>query len=314
LPLLPDHRPEPVPDPLLKVYQHRWRLASTEVSDPASQIAAQLLGHLLHAHAPRPPRQFPNLRLEPEHRFGRNPPSRLPVPGKAEAQKLPFPWPCHRTLLLVHLALELRRDESRNAGHHALPRPSAANVDIAIIRIPREPEASPLQLPVELIEHDITQQGRQWSALRRPLIHRTHQPAFHHPGFQKRPDQLQHAPIADPGFDSGYQFVVRNPVEEFLQIQVHYPAITLGDILLRRCHRLMCRTPGPKPVAVIGKRPIPPALQYLHHRLLDESIQHRRDTKLSYPSVRLGDFHPLHRLRLIGPAQQLFPNGWPMLL
>jgi hypothetical protein len=39
----------------------------------------------------------------------------------------------------------------------------------------------------------------------------------------------------------------------------------------------------------------------------------RRDTKLSYSSVRLGDFHPPHRLRFIGPVQQLFPNGWPML-
>jgi hypothetical protein len=64
---------------------------------------------------------------------------------------------------------------------------------------------------------------------------------------------------------------------------------------------------------MIGKRPIPLALQYLHHRLLDESIQHRRDAKLSHPSVRLRDFHPFHRLRLIGPVQQLFPDGWPML-
>ena len=83
--------------------------------------------------------------------------------------------------------------------------------------------------------------------------------------------------------------------------------------MLRLRHRLMCRTPGPKPVAVIGKRPVPFALQHLHHRLLDESAQHSRDTKLPYPSVRLGDFHPSHRLRLIGPTQQLFPDSWPVL-
>ena len=39
----------------------------------------------------------------------------------------------------------------------------------------------------------------------------------------------------------------------------------------------------------------------------------RRDAKRSHPSVRLGDFHPPHRLRLIGPAQQLLPDGCPML-
>src|ERR1035437_3408629 len=53
---------------------------------------------------------------------------------------------------------------------------------------------------------------------------RTHQPVFHHPGFQKRLNQLQHPPIADPRADSGHQFVVANPVEKFLQIQVHHPA------------------------------------------------------------------------------------------
>jgi len=75
----------------------------------------------------------------------------------------------------------------------------------------------------------------------------------------------------------------------------------------------MSRPFRPEPIAVIGKRPVPPPLQNLQHRLLDESIQHRRDAKLSHPSVRLGDFHPSHRLRFIGPIQQLFPDGWPVL-
>jgi hypothetical protein len=39
--------------------------------------------------------------------------------------------------------------------------------------------------------------------------------------------------------------------------------------------------------------------------LLDESIQHRRDTELSHPSVRLGDFHPPYRLRLVGSSSLL---------
>src|SRR5690242_17941014 len=76
----------------------------------------------------------------------------------------------------------------------------------------------------------------------------------------------------------------------------------------------MRRTPGPKPVAVIRKRPVPLALQNLHYRLLNESIQHRRNRKLPLPSsIRLGDFYPFHRLRLISSAQQLFPYGWPVL-
>src|SRR5438094_937834 len=69
-----------------------------------------------------------------------------------------------------------------------------------------------------------------------------------------------------------------------------------------------------KTVAVVRERRVPLPLQNLHHRLLDQTIQHRRDTKLSHPSVRLGDFHPPHRFRLVGPTQQLLSDRWPVLL
>src|SRR5688572_1686407 len=76
----------------------------------------------------------------------------------------------------------------------------------------------------------------------------------------------------------------------------------------------MSRPSWPEPIAVIGERPVPLPLQNLHHRLLDESIQHGRNAKLSHSSsVRLGDFHPPHRLRFVSPVQQLFPDRWPVL-
>src|SRR4029453_3438531 len=75
----------------------------------------------------------------------------------------------------------------------------------------------------------------------------------------------------------------------------------------------MSRSTWPKTVTVIGKRRVPPSLQNLHYRLLDESIQHGRNAELAHSSVRLRYFHPADRLRLVGPAQQLFSNGWPVL-
>ena len=110
-----------------------------------------------------------------------------------------------------------------------------------------------------------------------------------------------------------HQFVVIDSIEEFLQIEINHPAVALGDIVLRLSHRLMRRPPRSEPVAVWGERSVPSPLQHLQHRLLDKSIQHRRDAKLSHPSVRLGDFHPPHRLRLIGPVQQMVSDGWPVL-
>jgi hypothetical protein len=53
-------------------------------------------------------------------------------------------WPRYRTLSLILLELELLRDESRDALHHPLTGPLAANVDITIIRISHEPKSTAL--------------------------------------------------------------------------------------------------------------------------------------------------------------------------
>ena len=145
--------------PLLKTLQHRRRLTFPEIPDPAFQILGQFFGHPFDADTPRPARQFPNPLLKSKNRLRRDPPLWLPIAGEAEAQKLPLPWSRYRTLLLVHLELQLRRDERRKARHHSFPGPPATNVDIAIVRVPRKPKSSPLQLPIELVKHDIAQQG-----------------------------------------------------------------------------------------------------------------------------------------------------------
>jgi hypothetical protein len=65
---------------------------------------------------------------------------------------------------------------------------------------------------------------------------------------------------------------------------------------------------------MIGEASVPTALHHLQHRLLDEAVQHRRDTQLSYPTVWLWYFYPFHPLRFVSSAQQLLTNGWPVLL
>src|SRR5246500_5877884 len=90
--------------------------------------------------------------------------------------------------------------------------------------------------------------------------------------------------------------------------------MTRSNVLLRFGYRLMRRAFRPEPVTVFGEYWVPSALQNLHHRLLNESVQHRRDAKLSHPAFRLRNFHPSHRLWLVGPTQQLFPYGGPVLL
>ena len=119
--------------------------------------------------------------------------------------------------------------------------------------------------------------GREGSSLRSALLHRTHQPVLHHARLQEGSHQLEHPLVVHPPRNRCHQSVVVHSVEKLLQIKIDHPALAPGDILLRLSYRLMRRALRTKAVTVFGERRVPLALQNLHHRLLDKTIQHRRN-------------------------------------
>ena len=104
-----------------------------------------------------------------------------------------------------------------------------------------------------------------------------------------------------------------DPVEEFFEIDVDHDVVAIGDVTLRLSHCLMGGAPRSEAVAVLGECRVPPLLENLQHGLLDQSVDDARHAELSDPAVRLRDFDPFDRLRLIGPLKQLNPNVWPVL-
>src|SRR6266545_473274 len=233
-PLSPERTAYAPSDPRIQVSQHRWGLTETEIASPAPQVRGQFLYH-----------------------FRRNFALQLLPARKAESQKLPLLRFRHRTLRLVHLELQLFRNESLHALHHPLPRPLAAHVDITVVRISHETMAASLQLPVEFVQHEVTQQRRKRTALWRPFHARAYQPVLHHPCIQECPDELQQPLVLHPFGDRTHQFVVVDSIEEFLQIEIHAPAVTFGDIPLRLCHCLLGAPSRSKTIAVFGKRRVP---------------------------------------------------------
>ncbi len=135
--------------------EHPGSLAEPKVAPPSPEVGRQVAHHLLQAHSPSSGRQFPDSLLEPDHGLRRDAPFRLPVPGEAEAQKLPFLRSSHRAFLPVHLELELVVRKRVTLLHHPLPRLHAAHVDVAVVRIAHEAMAAPLQLPVQFVQHEV---------------------------------------------------------------------------------------------------------------------------------------------------------------
>ena len=88
-------------------------------------------------------------------------------------------------------------DEARDALHHPLTRALAANVNITIVRIANKTVSPVLQLAVEFVEHEVTEQWRKRTSLRSSLHARADQSILHHPGIQKGPNELQQPLVLD---------------------------------------------------------------------------------------------------------------------
>ena len=104
-----------------------------------------------------------------------------------------------------------------------------------------EPMPASLQLSVQFVEHDVRQQRRQRTALRRPFVNRTHQPFSITPAVKNARISLSIRLSLIRVASLAISSIVVDPIEEFLQIQIHHPAVAFGDILLRLGHRLMRR-------------------------------------------------------------------------
>src|ERR1019366_1259016 len=129
------------------------------------------------------------------------------------------------------------------------------------------------QLSVEYVEHEVRQQWRKWTSLGSALHAWAHQSILHHPGIQECPNEFQQPLVFDPFGDLPHQLVVIDSIKELLQVEINHPAVAFSDVLLRLGCRLMGWPSRSKPVAVVGERRVPPPLQNLHPRLLDQSIQ-----------------------------------------
>jgi hypothetical protein len=84
-------------------------------------------------------------------------------------------------------------------------------------------------------------------------------------------------------------------------VDIHYPAVSRCDALLCPRHRLMRAATGTQAEARLGERRVPVRLQRLQHRLLDEAIEHPRDTE-GANAPRLWYLHSPNRLRPIGAS------------
>src|SRR4029077_5202666 len=151
--------------------------AETEVAAPAPHIWDQFLHRRIDADALCTSCNLSDSPLKTDQGFWRDCSPDLWSVCEAESEELPLLRSRHRTLGLVHFEFELLLDEFRDALHHSLTCSLTSHVDIAIIRVTNIAMATALQLSIEFIEYEVTQQRR-----RAEVTHLIFDPAASSPG------------------------------------------------------------------------------------------------------------------------------------
>src|SRR4051794_6403662 len=129
-------------------------LAEAEVAAPPDQVWRQLFDHPRQTDPPGPAGDVPDPRLECGEGFWRDAPL-APVIRDAEPQELALLRTRHRAFRLIDLQPQLASQEPAHRGHHPFPGAPAANIDVAVIRVPAEPVTPSGQLLVEIVKHEV---------------------------------------------------------------------------------------------------------------------------------------------------------------
>lgn len=106
----------------------------------------------------------------------------------------------------------------------------AANIAVAVIRVTAEPVTTSSQFFVEIVEHDITEEGRERTACGVPSFYRSNQTISQCPGIQECSAKLDYAFMVSG--DARHQDVAVNSVEKSFQIEINHYVVAIGDVTL----------------------------------------------------------------------------------
>jgi hypothetical protein len=111
--------------------------------------------------------------------------------------------------------------------------------------------SSTFEFFIQVIEHDVSQKRRKWTALGNALVGALQAAIDHHPGTQEFADQLQHRFVMDLEAHPMHKQVLVDRIEIFFKIHVYGVPEAFFDVLLHFSDRVVGRPAWPEPVAVI---------------------------------------------------------------
>src|SRR5215207_2991048 len=162
----------------------RLRLGTDpEVVQPSAQVRVELEDAVLDRLPPVSRDKLTDLTgdaLSRAHRQQRLRGLLLRRTPESKAEEVPFFWSGHGALVRVHDEPQALLDEAAYARHHTLAGALALDEDVRVVRVAHEAVTATVELPIELVQHDVAEQRRQRSTLRCPLLRAHHHSIRHH--------------------------------------------------------------------------------------------------------------------------------------
>src|SRR4051794_28188051 len=173
--------------------------------------------------------------------------------------------------------------------------------------------AGVVEAPVETVESDVGEQGRNDAPLRGTERRRSELTLLHHPGLEKSFDQTENVAIGNLVGHACHDDVVRNIVEEPFDIGIEdigVPEPMEFDDPLDRPMTVACR---PETVGVVVKDPLKERTEELPQHLLSNTVADRRDTQRPRLAVTLGDMDATQGQGLESPVLEATHQGQQVL-
>src|SRR5208337_4470110 len=258
-----------------------------------------------------PGRQFSNLGLELLDRLGthRDTPGR---DGKAQEGKA-----FAELGLLRFLGTQGEVEGVQMQLHHVgclLDLTLGLAQDHEVIGITHEAAAVLVELPVEAVESDVGQQGRNDSSLRRAERRRSKQALLHHSGLERSFDQAENVAIGDLGSHTSHDDLVGDVVKEPLDVGIEYVDVPLPMELQHSLHGLMAVAARPKTEGIVVKHSLEERAEELPKHLLSNPVADGRDPQRACLAWTLGDVHAPQGKGLKSPFLEVVHQGQQILL
>ena len=182
---------------------------------------------------------------------------------------------------------------------------STAAQDDEVVCIAHRPVPSGEQQLVQRVQVDVGQQRADHRALRGAARGSPALEFVHDVLVQPAVDQRQHLAVADLLGHPRHQSLVRDGVEEALEVRVHHVCAALAQPALDFAQRVLAAFARSKPVAVGFEAALEDRLDHPLQRRLYHPVFDDRDAQCSLAATGLGNLHPPHRLRSVGAASEL---------